>query len=73
MISALIDQYHQWIPVVKGDCFRVKVKGQGSRVKGQRSRVTSGSFFVLTTSGFFFGVTTSGSFFVLTTSGSKRG
>ena len=49
--------------VVNGGLFRVKVKGQ-------RSRVTSGSFFVLTTSGFFFVLTTSASFFVLTTSGS---
>ena len=54
----------------KGDFFRVKVKCQRSRVKGQRSQVTSGSFFVLTTSGSFFVLTTSGSFFVLTTSGS---
>ena len=67
------------LSVVRGTffVFRSKVKGHGS--KGQRSRVTSGSFFcggvfriffVVTTSGSFFVLTTSGSFFVVTTSGS---
>ena len=49
---------------------RSKGKGHGSKVKGQRSWPTSGSFYVLATSGSFFVLTITGSFFVVTTSGS---